>query len=81
MISLETTSGDLVDSGGLHANVVTLASLLGEVTGTGYINTTVLDVTADTGIDLDGTGNTVGHVKTDTTNSGPNVINTHNTAN
>ena len=81
VISLETTSGDLVDSGGLHANVVTLASLLGEVTGTGYINTTVLDVTADTGIDLDGTGNTVGHVKTDTTNSGPNVINTHNTAN
>ena len=75
VISLETTSGDLVDSGALHANVVTLGASLGEVYGTGNINTTDLFVTADTGIDLDGTTNNIKHVKTDTTNSGPNIIN------
>jgi hypothetical protein len=37
-------------------------------------------VAADTGIDLDGTTNDITHVKTDTTNSGPNVINTRNTS-
>jgi filamentous hemagglutinin family protein len=80
VISLETTNGDLVDSGALHANVVSLASALGEVYGTGNINATVLDVTADTGIDLDGTSNNITRVKTDTTNTGPNVINTRNTS-
>jgi hypothetical protein len=80
VISLETTNGDLVDSGALHANAVTLVSSLGEVTGTGNIDATALYVTADTGIDLDGTSNNIKHVKTDTTNSGPNVINTRDTA-
>jgi len=79
-ISLDTTTGDLVDSGALHANEMTLTSLLGEIYGTGNINATVLNVTADTGIDLDGTSNNIEHVKTDTTNSGSNVINTHDTA-
>ena len=81
VISLNTTNGDLVDSGALHANVVTLVSSVGQVYGTGNINATVLDVSADTGIDLDGTSNNIKHVKTDTTNSGPNVINTRDTAN
>jgi filamentous hemagglutinin family protein len=77
VILLQTTSGDLVDSGAFHANVVTLEASLGEVYGTGNIDAAVLNVTADTGIDLDGTTNDITHVKTDTTNSGPNVINSN----
>ncbi len=78
VISLNATSGDLVDSGALHANTVTLVSSLGEVYGTGNINAMLLNVSADTGIDLDGTSNNIHRIGTRTTNSGPNVINAHN---
>ncbi len=78
VMSLNTTNGDLVDSGALHANTVTLVSSLGEVYGTGNINAMLLNVSADTGIDLDGTSNNIHRIGTRTTNSGPNVINAHN---
>ena len=75
-IVLSATTGDLVNSGALHGNVAYLSSSQGEVYGTGNITAAVLNVTADTGIDLDGTTNSIAHVETDETNSGPDVINT-----
>ena len=75
-INLVTTSGDLrIDGpGGLDASTVTLVSDQGEVAGKGAITTNLLNVTANTGIDLDGTNNDIGRIGTDQTNSGSNVI-------
>jgi filamentous hemagglutinin family protein len=64
---------DLVVSGALDANAVSLSSGFGEVSGAGATTTNYLDVSADTGIDLTG-DNSIGKIGTDTTTSGPNVI-------
>ncbi len=73
-INLETTSGDLVVGGALDANVVSLTSSLGEVSGAGTITAGLLDVAADTGIDLTGS-NEITHVGRVRTNSGTIFIN------
>ena len=67
------TSGDLVVDGALDAHKMTLGSTLGQVYGTGAITTALLNVTADTGIDLTGP-NDIKKLGTNQTNSGPDVI-------
>jgi hypothetical protein len=47
----------------------------GEVEGAGIIDAKLLNVSANTGIDLYGSNNDIQSIGTDTTNSGPNVIN------
>ncbi len=74
-MSLKATTGDVVVDGALDAGNLTLVSSLGEVDGTGAIAANVINVTADTGIDLDGTSNNIHHIGTRATNSGPDVIN------
>jgi fibronectin-binding autotransporter adhesin len=73
-LSLKDTTGDLDITGELEGNQVTLGSGKGQVTGTGAIIANVLEVTADTGIDLTG-DNDIGKIKRNHTNSGPDVIN------
>ena len=73
-LTLQTTSGDLVIDGSLQGLAVTLGSSLGQVYGTGAITAGVLNVSADTGIDLDGANNTIRRIGTNTTNSGSDVI-------
>jgi hypothetical protein len=65
---------DLVVSGALDANVVSLTSSLGEVNGAGTITADVLDASADTGIDLTGS-NDITHLGQVHTNSGTIFIN------
>jgi hypothetical protein len=72
--SIQVTNGDLDLTGALRGSTVTLGSSTGEVYGAGTITANVLNVTANTGIDLTGP-NDIGMIGTDTTNSGPNVIN------
>jgi filamentous hemagglutinin family protein len=73
-LTLQTTSGDLVISGPIDGNTVTLGSAAGEVDGTGAITARLLNVTADTGIDLTGP-NDITTIGTNSTNSGPDIIN------
>ncbi len=72
-LTLLVTSGDLVVDGALDAHKMTLGSTLGQVYGTGAITTALLNVTADTGIDLTGP-NDIKKLGTNQTNSGPDVI-------
>jgi len=51
-----------------------LGSATGEVFGAGTITADLLNVTANTGIDLTG-ANDIGTIGTNQTNSGPDVIN------
>jgi filamentous hemagglutinin family protein len=79
-MTLQVTSGDLDISGALDiaadqdGDIVTLGSTTGQVYGTGTITANMLNVTADTGIDLTGP-NSIGTIGTNHTNSGPDVIN------
>jgi filamentous hemagglutinin family protein len=73
-LSIQVTSGDLDLTGALKGNTVTLGSSTGEVYGAGTITANVLNVTANTGIDLTGP-NDIGTIGTNHTNSGPDVIN------
>ncbi len=75
VMSLKATSGDLNINDTLDAGNLTLVSSLGEVDGTGAITANVINVTADTGINLDGTNNDIRRIGTNSTNSGPDVIN------
>ena len=73
-LTLQVTSGDLDISGALEGGRVTRGSTLGEVYGAGAITANILNVTADTGIDLTGP-NDIDKIGTNHTNSGPDVIN------
>jgi hypothetical protein len=73
-LTLDVTSGDLDVAGSLTGGKVTLASVTGAVQGAGVINANVLNVTANTGIDLTG-ANHIHRIGTDQTNSGPDFIN------
>ena len=72
--TIQVTSGNLDLTGALDAGTVTLGSSTGEVLGTGAITANLLNVTANTGIDLTG-ANHITTIGTDQTNSGPNIIN------
>ncbi len=72
--TIQVTSGNLDLTGALDGGTITLGSSTGEVYGAGTITASVLNVTANTGIDLTG-DNDIKTIGTDTTNSGPNVIN------
>jgi fibronectin-binding autotransporter adhesin len=72
-LTLQTTSGSLIVSAALDGHALTLGSTTGEVEGTGAITAALLNVTANTGIDLTG-ANEITALGTDQTNSGPNVI-------
>jgi filamentous hemagglutinin family protein len=74
-ITLDTQIGDLDIGGALIGGTISLTSVAGDVQGAGIIDANVLNVSADTGIDLYGSNNDIKSVGTDTTNSGPNVIN------
>ena len=58
----------------VEGNIVTFGSTLGSVTGSGPITAAVLNVTANTGIDLTGP-NEIATIGTNDTNSGPDFIN------
>jgi fibronectin-binding autotransporter adhesin len=76
ILSLTTTSGNLAiaSTGILDANTVTLTAAAKATEATaGQIDTALINVTADTGIDLIG-NNDITTVGTDQTNSGPNTI-------
>ena len=73
-ITLDTQIGDLDIDGSLSGGTVSLTSVAGEVAGAGDIDANVLNVTADSGIDLTG-DNDIHTIGADTTNSGPNTIN------
>ena len=53
-LSLQTTAGDLVVDGALDAGTLTLGSTLGQVYGDGAITVHLINVSANTGIDLNG---------------------------
>jgi filamentous hemagglutinin family protein len=72
--TLQVTTGDLDITGGLTGGTITLGSTNGEVMGAGTITANVLNVTANTGIDLTGP-NHINTIGTNHTNSGPDVIN------
>jgi len=76
-ITLDTQIGDLEIGGALLGGTISLTSLAGEVQGAGIIDAKLLNVSASTGIDLYGTNNDIQSIGTDTTNSGPNIINTN----
>jgi filamentous hemagglutinin family protein len=73
-LTLATTSGNLAITGTVEGNTVTLGSTLGSVTGSGPITASLLNVTANTGIDLTG-ANDIAAIGTNETNSGPDFIN------
>jgi hypothetical protein len=73
-LSLTTSSGNLLINGPVEGNTVTLGSTQGSVTGSGAITATLLNVTANTGIDLTGQ-NDITAIGTNQTNSGPDFIN------
>ena len=72
--ALTTTAGNLTIDGALDGSTITLVSDLGEVAGTGAITAKLLNVTADTGIDLAGS-NDIRKIGINHTNSGPDTIN------
>jgi len=72
--TLQVTAGNIDLTGALDGNTVTLGSATGEVFGAGTITADLLNVTANTGIDLTG-ANDIGTIGTNQTNSGPDVIN------
>jgi filamentous hemagglutinin family protein len=72
-LTLQTSTGDLDVNAALDGKTVTLGSTQGEVIGTGAITAHLINVTANTGIDLTG-ANDIAVLGTDQTNSGPNVI-------
>jgi hypothetical protein len=72
--TLEVTAGDLDISGALTGNTVTLGSSTGGVYGGGTITASLLNVLADTGIDLTGP-NKIKKIGTNETNAGPDIIN------
>ena len=72
--TIQVTSGNLDLTGTLDGGTITLGSSTSEVYGAGKITASLLNVTANTGIDLTG-DNDIKTIGTDTTNSGPNVIN------
>jgi filamentous hemagglutinin family protein len=72
--TLQVTNGDLDLTGALDGSTVTLGSSTGQVYGAGTITANVLNVTANTGIDLTGP-NDIGMIGTNHTNSGPDTIN------
>jgi trimeric autotransporter adhesin len=73
-LSLTTTEGNLDIAAALESGATTtLDSESGKVHGSGAITTQLLNVTADTGIDLTGS-NDITQIGTDTTHRGPNVI-------
>ncbi len=74
VLTLQTTSGDLVVDGALDAGTMTLGSSQGEVYGTGDITTHVLNVTADSGIALTGP-NEIYRIGTNSPGTGPDTIN------
>jgi hypothetical protein len=76
-LTLVDETGDLDIDGEVFSGggKTTLESVHGQVAGTGSVDAQVLAVSADTGIDLDGTNNDILDIVTDTTNSGPNIIN------
>ena len=53
-LTLAATTGNLLINGTINGQTVTLGSALGSVTGTGSITAALLNVTANTGIDLTG---------------------------
>ncbi len=71
--TLHVTTGDLDITGGLTGGTITLGSTNGQVMGAGTITANVLNVTANTGIDLTGP-NHINMIGTNHTNSGPDVI-------
>jgi hypothetical protein len=73
-LALTATAGNLLINGTVEGNTVTLASTLGSVSGSGPITAALLNVTADTGIDLTG-ANDITAIGTNETNSGPDFIN------
>jgi filamentous hemagglutinin family protein len=73
VLALHATSGDLDIDAALEGKTVTLGSTQGQVVGTGAITAHLLNVSANTGIDLTG-ANDIAVLGTDQTNSGPNVI-------
>lgn len=72
-LTLLVASGDLDIDGTLAGKIVTLGSTAGEVQGSGAITAKVLNVTADTGIDLVG-ANDIRKIGVNHTNSGPDII-------
>ena len=73
-LALTATAGNLLINGTVEGNTVTFGSTLGSVTGPGPITAAVLNVTANTGIDLTGP-NEITTIGTNDTNSGPDFIN------
>ena len=73
-LTLDVTSGDLDIAGSLTGGKVTLASASGAVQGAGVIDANVLNVTANTGIDLTG-ANHIKKIGVNHTNSGSDIIN------
>ncbi len=73
-LALTATAGNLLINGAVEGNTVTLGSTLGSVTGSGPITAALLNVTANTGIDLTGQ-NDITAIGTNETNSGPDFIN------
>ena len=77
-LTLIDETGDLDIDGEVFSGggKMTLTSVHGEVAGTGAVDAQDLAVSANTGIDLDGTNNDILDIVTDTTSSGTNIIDT-----
>jgi hypothetical protein len=73
-LALTASAGNLLINGPVEGNTVTLGSTQGSVTGSGAITAALLNVTANTGIDLTGQ-NDITAIGTNETNSGPDYIN------
>ncbi len=71
-MTLRVNAGNLVANVALTAGTMSLSAVQGEVYGTGAITANVLDVSANTGIDLQGP-NSIGKVHKKT-KSGPDIV-------
>ncbi|MGD0142967.1 MAG: filamentous hemagglutinin N-terminal domain-containing protein [Rhizomicrobium sp.] len=75
-LTLQTTSGNIDIASMIEANTLTLESAgKAHERSDGAIDVGLLNVTAQTGIDLDSADNDIATIGTDTTASGPNKIN------
>jgi hypothetical protein len=74
-VTLATTAGDLVVNAQVSAGTVTLETAgRAKETAIGALDTSLLNVTAQTGVTLTSTLNAIGAVGVDTPGSGPNLI-------
>ena len=74
-VTLTTTTGDLTIAGPVTTETLTIGSAAKVLeTAAGDIDVNLVNVTAQTGIDLDSTSNSIQNVGADSTASGKNVI-------